>query len=390
MQFQYIQQQREIQQLSEQLTEQSCVFIDTEFQRRHTYYAKLGLLQLNLDGQIYLCDGHLDLTPIWQKISGHQQNVFHSCSEDLALIYQYAQCDALNNVFDTQVALSYLGYGTQIGYQNAVERILQQDVDKEEKCSDWLARPLTVSQKTYAASDVYYLPALLEYSTQRLKEKQQYEYCLEDCQNLAAEIKMQNQPEYYYQGLTQFRYTVQQNLQIKQLCDWREQLAIKLNCVRSQILGDQEIRALVELLPHSKWQLFGNDYGIKPKTLRHYGEHILTLLHDLPDENEWYDIRPLRSFTPSAEQKIILKDYVQNIANQTGIPSDVLLKKRWLHSIGLEVRNQLSQSHRQNLISPYLLGWRKKIVTEPILAMCLEFAKDQEHAHIPFKLEKPQ
>lgn len=388
MQFQYIQRQQEIEQLSEKLTEQSCVAIDTEFQRRNSYYAKLGLLQLNIDGNIYLCDGYLDLSPIWKKIPQHKQNIFHSCSEDLTLIYQYAQCDVLNNVFDTQIALSYLNHGTQIGYQNAVEQILEQDVDKEEKRSDWLARPLSNAQKEYAASDVYYLPALVEYSTQALKQIDAYEYCLEDCQNMAADIAWQNKPEHYYHSVMQYRYSLKQNLQVKQLCDWREQLAIKLDCVRSHILSDQEIRALVELLPHSRWQLFGNDYGIKPKTLRHYGEHILHLLHDLPDENEWHDIRPLRAFSPLPEQKKIINDYVQNVAEQISIPNDVLLKKRWLHSIGLEVRNQLSHSQRKNQISPYLLGWRKNIITEPVLNMCLEFAKEQEYANIPFKVEK--
>lgn len=390
MKFQYIQQQAEIKQLSEKLTAESCVAIDTEFQRRRSYYSKLGLLQLNIDGEIYLCDAHLDLSPIWQKIPQHQQNIFHSCSEDLALIYQYAQCDVLNNVFDTQIALSYLNFGSQIGYQYAVEQILDQEVDKEEKRSDWLARPLSDAQKEYAASDVYYLPALVEYSTQELKQINAYEYCLEDCQNMAADIAWQNKPENYYHNLMQYRYSVQQNLQVKQLCDWREQLAIKLDCVRNHILSDQEIRSLVELLPHNRWQLFGNDYGINPKILRHYGEHILQLLHDLPDENEWQDIRPLRAFIPSADQKSIIQDYVQNIADQLGIPSDVLLKKRWLHSLGMEVRNQLSHSLRQNLMSPYLLGWRKKIITEPLFEMCMEFAKEQDHACIPFKVGKPQ
>ena len=89
---------------------------------------------------------------------------FHACGEDIDLIYHYADKKNLNNVFDTQVGLSFLGHGLQVSYQNALKLVLDIDIDKDQTRSDWLARPLTDEQMNYAANDVLYIMRLAEKS----------------------------------------------------------------------------------------------------------------------------------------------------------------------------------------------------------------------------------
>ncbi len=59
-----------------------------------------------------------------------QQNIFHACGEDIDLIYHYAQKKNFNNVFDTQVGMSFLGHGLQVSYQNALKTMYNVDIDK--------------------------------------------------------------------------------------------------------------------------------------------------------------------------------------------------------------------------------------------------------------------
>ncbi len=67
---------------------------------------------------VYLLDGvSLDLTAFWKKIFVAQQNIFHACSEDIDLIYHYADEQNLLNVFDTQVGLLF----SDMVYKSAIK-----------------------------------------------------------------------------------------------------------------------------------------------------------------------------------------------------------------------------------------------------------------------------
>ena len=104
--FHFIQQQDDFAHVLQQMDQYPIYALDTEFIKVDTLWPKLGVFQINVNGQIYLLDGtSLDLTAFWKKLYAARQNVFHACGEDIDLIYHYAKQDVLDNVFDTQVAL---------------------------------------------------------------------------------------------------------------------------------------------------------------------------------------------------------------------------------------------------------------------------------------------
>jgi len=161
--FQFIQQQKDLAVLLTQMEQCSTYALDTEFIKVDTLYPKLGVCQINLNGQVVLLDGtSLDLEHFWQKLFAAQQNIFHACGEDIDLIYHYADQKPLKNVFDTQVAMAFLGHGLQVSYQNALKTYLNIDIEKDQTRSDWLARPLSQEQMSYAANDVLYLVKLAD------------------------------------------------------------------------------------------------------------------------------------------------------------------------------------------------------------------------------------
>ncbi|EEH67621.1 ribonuclease D [Acinetobacter sp. ATCC 27244] len=82
--FQFIQQQEDLAVLLHKMEHCSTYALDTEFIKVDTLYPKLGVCQINLDGQVALLDGTvLDLTHFWDKVFNAQQNIFHACSEDI-------------------------------------------------------------------------------------------------------------------------------------------------------------------------------------------------------------------------------------------------------------------------------------------------------------------
>ena len=145
--FQFIQQQPDLENILHLMGQTSIYGLDTEFIKVDTLWPKLGVFQINVADQVFLLDGaSLDLSVFWEKLFQAQQNIFHACSEDIDLIYHYAQQKTLTNVFDTQVGMSFLGHGLQVSYQNALKQMLDVDIDKDQTRSDWLARPLSPEQ----------------------------------------------------------------------------------------------------------------------------------------------------------------------------------------------------------------------------------------------------
>ncbi|MFB2539699.1 MULTISPECIES: ribonuclease D [unclassified Acinetobacter] len=380
LKHEYIFRSNDVLALSQRLNENSIIAVDTEFCRRHTYYQHLGLLQINLDGDVFLLDGRLDLTVLWQKIFQIKQNIFHSCAEDVSLIHAYAKQQPLNNLFDTQIALAYLGYGTQIGYQSAVEQILDTYIDKEQNCSDWLARPLTPAQKQYAVNDVYYLSIMAAEIKSILQQKGVYDHCLEDAQSLSKEVIYNGSAQSYFVDLAHNKLNRRQLMQLKQLCYWREELAMNQDRVRSSILNEQQMRNLVEHAPRTSWQLFAQDYEIKPQTLRHYSEQILALLNDLPAEADWPSLVRIRNTAVLNEQRELLLDKIDDVAEHLDIASDALIRKKWLSAIMHEALNRHEQYQDDyNQLPDYLLGWRKDVITEPLIEMVMQFYRENQN-----------
>ncbi|MBJ8417351.1 HRDC domain-containing protein [Acinetobacter courvalinii] len=366
--FQFIQQQQDLAVLLSQMEQCSVYALDTEFIKVDTLYPKLGVCQINLNGQILLLDGAaLDLTHFWPKIFAAQQNIFHACSEDIDLIYHYADQKPLNNVFDTQVAMAFLGHGLQVSYQNALKTCLNIDIEKDQTRSDWLARPLSQEQMSYAANDVIYLSKLADTLKTDLKAKGLYQYVLEDCQNLTKEIATETPLPELYTDIGNYRHSRRELMQLQQLSIWREQITKALNQPRSFILRNGTMIDLVEKNPRNTFQL-AQIKDIRPNVIREHGKTILDLLKFLPPENEWplRMARPVKSNSKEVAPKI--DALIADVVLQTGIPKEVLLRKKWMNAIYEHV-----VFHRDEQSLPnYLMGWRYDLLTQPLIALLRE------------------
>ena len=363
--YHFIQHQPELEMVLAAMDQSAVYALDSEFIKVDTLWPKLGVFQINVSEQTYLLDGvNLDLTEFWKKLATARQNIFHACGEDIDLIYHYAQVRQLNNVFDTQVAMSFLGHGLQVSYQNALKTCLNIDIEKDQTRSDWLARPLTQEQMSYAANDVLYLTKLADALKNDLKVKGLYQYVLEDCQNLTKEIALETPLAALYTDIGNYRHSRRELMQLQQLSIWREQITKALNQPRSFILKNATMIDLVEKNPRNNFQL-AQVKGIRPNIVREHGKTILDLLKFLPPENEW----PLRMARPvksnSKEVAPQIEILIERVVLETAVPKEVLLRKKWLNAIYEHVVFHLDEQDLPN----YLLGWRYEILTRPLIEL---------------------
>lgn len=172
--------------LNEELLSKPYVGVDTEFRRTTKDNMRLALLQVNDGEEIYLIDAVAIDDPNEScsfLYSDSVIKIFHSCKEDLEAVYSWTRKKMIN-IFDTQIANSFLDGDYSIGYQALVERKLGIILSKSETRSNWIRRPLSDSQLKYAALDVEYLIHLYIEQENELSQSKKLNWFYQDIEKL--------------------------------------------------------------------------------------------------------------------------------------------------------------------------------------------------------------
>tara|TARA_B100000900_G_scaffold298244_1_gene256726 strand:+ start:3646 stop:4473 length:828 start_codon:yes stop_codon:yes gene_type:complete len=184
--FTYIDSIEDLEFLNQELLQQPYIGVDTEFRRTTKDNMRLALLQIKSDEEIYLIDTIMIQDPgdgANFLFSESVIKVFHSCKEDLEAIYSWTQKEMVN-IFDTQIANSFLNGDFTIGYQGLVEQELGIILNKNETRSNWIKRPLSDSQLKYAALDVEYLIYLYKIQEKELSKTSKLDWHDQDVERL--------------------------------------------------------------------------------------------------------------------------------------------------------------------------------------------------------------
>ena len=172
--------------LNQELMKKPYLGVDTEFRRTTKDNMRLALLQVNDEEEIYLIDTILIQNPGEHAnflFSESVTKILHSCKEDLEAIYSWTNKKMIN-IFDTQVADSFLDGDFTISYQGLVEQELGIVLNKNETRSNWIRRPLSDSQLKYAALDVEYLIHLYKMQKEELSKSSKLNWLDQDIKRL--------------------------------------------------------------------------------------------------------------------------------------------------------------------------------------------------------------
>lgn len=346
----------------------SVLALDTEFIRIDTFFPRLGLIQV-CDGKAsYLLDP-LALTD-WQAFIGllcseSIVKIFHSCSEDLVVFSDFFK-QLPRPMIDTQKAAAFLDYGYSISYQNLVKEILGIEISKGETRSDWLRRPLSADQLTYAALDVAYLPEIYAILLERLQEKQRDTWLVTECEQMLEQASIERHGDdwqnYYLNLGAAWRLDLQQLGALQRLCAWREQEARRRNKPRSWIAKDADLILLADSLPSTRSELTA--LHELPRALSQQdGSSLLEIIatpHRGPALQPELVEQPL---TP--EQRKLLKkcqEVVRLNADKLGVAPELLARKKQLIPLLVEFEKHGSFSW------PEAMGeWRREILEKALL-----------------------
>ena len=253
--------------------------LDTEFIREQTYYPQLCLIQIASADQIACIDPLAlpSLEPLLEVLYRPTiTKVLHAAYQDLEIFY-YLRGAVPTPIFDTQLAASALGYGSQVGYANLVQQMLGVELEKTYTRADWRQRPLPSAWLTYAANDVRYLRDLYQQQQVRLTTAHgaSLTKLTEACSALADPIRYQPQPLEAWRRVREHqRLHGVQRAVLRALAAWREEQAMRCDRPRRWILHDGPLLELARHMPDHADDL-KKIHGLPPATLRRYGSLLL-------------------------------------------------------------------------------------------------------------------
>jgi ribonuclease D len=230
----------------------AAVGLDTEFMRRNTFYPQLALLQLGWNRHYALIDPlAFDIGDMLQPLlgTGAAVTVMHSASEDLETLAPLLP-NGPRVLFDTQIAAAFVGMGLGISYRALVAELAGADLDKGETRSDWLQRPLTASQCSYAALDVVYLKTIHEQLGERLRQRERSTWHAEDCERLkrrASHRVGELQPQRAMRGAAE--WPIEKQAMLRRLLLWRDRSARSLDVPRPWLVDDALALSLAQHPP---------------------------------------------------------------------------------------------------------------------------------------------
>ncbi|MFN0028928.1 MAG: ribonuclease D [Acidimicrobiales bacterium] len=231
------------------LRDQPRYALDTEFHRERTYFPRLALLQLAWPGDLVLVDPlAVDIAPFAEILEGPQTAVLHAASQDLEVL-ELACGTGPRSLFDTQVAAGFVGMNTP-SLAELHERRLGRTMPKGDRLTDWLRRPLSEGQLTYAASDVAELLHLADLLTAELNERGRLSWAEAEFDLELTRARGGRDPDQAYLRIKEVRQLRGKAVAVAQaVAAWRERRAAQSDQPTRHVLADLAVAGVAQRAP---------------------------------------------------------------------------------------------------------------------------------------------
>jgi ribonuclease D len=220
------------------------VTVDTEFLRETTYYPLLCVAQMASAEEAVVVDAlapGIDLAPFFALMADEKvMKVFHAARQDIEIVWHRAKLIP-HPIFDTQVAAMVLGYGDSISYDQLVQRITGDTLDKSHRFTDWTRRPLSDAQLTYAISDVTHLRDVYQALVDDLGRRGRVDWVQEEMHVLTSADTYRMDPENAWLRLKTRVRKPKELAVLIEVAAWREREAQLRDVPRSRVLKDEVI-----------------------------------------------------------------------------------------------------------------------------------------------------
>jgi ribonuclease D len=340
------------------------VTVDTEFLRESTYYPKLCVAQIASTDEAVVVDAladGIDLEPLFHLMADENViKVFHAARQDIEICWHAAGLIPAPLV-DTQVAAMVLGYGDSIAYDQLVQRITGDSLDKSLRFTDWTRRPLSEAQIAYAISDVTHLRDVYVKLEADLKKRGRTEWMREEMRVLTSPDTYRMEPEHAWQRL-QTRVRKPKELAVLiEVAAWREREAQTRDVPRGRVLKDDVVGDIAVQAPTTIERL-GNLRSL-PKGFERskWGEAIIEAVkRGLARDMKSLPRIERPKGAPNGQATVeLLKVLLRMTAERHGVAAKVIATMDDLDRIAAD----------DDADVPALSGWRRELFGEKALAL---------------------
>lgn len=339
--------------------------LDTEFIRTDTFYPLAGLYQIASGDQVFLLDPLV--IENWQPFVDYLQNpnhlvVMHACQEDLELMFHHLGARPAN-IFDTQFANAFISEDFSLSYANLARNLLQVNLEKQETRSNWLKRPLTEDQLSYAVDDVTLLVPMYNIISQRMQELGRSDWFAEDM-SLRGQYVEPQPSQYYRQVKRAWQLKPEQLSMLQALCLWRENAARQFDIPRNRVVWDDHLMAFA-IAPKLDLSVLQNT--LPGQIAKRHGQALMAC-HSKAQANEPLDQldKPL---SPGASAKVkALREVAVGAAKKLAMAQELLARKK-------DVEACFRDYAKKSELSAHYLGWRKSLLEQEFM-LILEPSSD--------------
>ncbi len=353
--------------LCTQIATAKRVALDTEFHTEKHYTPRLMVVQIAFEDEVALVDplALTDLKPLAAALAG-VTIIGHALSSDLRILYDVF--GALPpNVYDTQVAAAFCGYGLSISLLDLVRDVAHVTLRKSQTVSDWSTRPLTPAQIDYLVDDVRYLFGIADALDGKLDERGRRSWALDEMGSLVDPRSYRSDRRRLYQRVAGNARLNRRELGIlNELAQLRERVARERNIPLKYVLADDVLVGLVALRPKSVdelAQLRRLDAGVR----RQHGTAIVDAIaagEALPEDD-----LPPRAPRPLGAQRDALVAAVALLVNALAaandLPSTLLVTRAGIERVARDLPGSPDEIAALLDLTP----WRRALVAEPIFRL---------------------
>jgi ribonuclease D len=346
------------------LAKHPCVTIDTEFLRESTYYPILCVVQMASPDEALVVDAlapDIDLAPFFALMADERVlKVFHAGRQDIEIVWHRAGLIP-HPVFDTQIAAMVLGHGDSISYEQLVQRITGDYLDKSHRFTDWSRRPLSKAQIAYAISDVTHLRDIYLALSADLAKRGRIEWVNEEMEILTSPDTYRAEPERAWQRVRTRARKPKELAVLMEVAAWREREAQSRDVPRGRVLKDDALGDIAVQAPTSLEKLAALRSLPRGFERSKWGEAILQAVERglARDLKSLPRIERSRAAVNGAATVELLKVLLRMTAERHAVAAKVIATVEDLERIAADDEADVAA----------LKGWRRELFGEKALAL---------------------
>ena len=340
------------------------VTVDTEFLRETTYYPLLCVAQMASPEEAVVVDAlatGLDLAPFFALLANESvTKVFHAARQDIEIVWNMAQTIP-HPIVDTQVAAMVLGYGDSISYDQLVQRITGDALDKSHRFTDWTRRPLSDAQIAYALSDVTHLRDVYIKLAADLEKRGRSNWVEAEMEVLTSPETYRADPERAWERLKSRVRKPKELAVLIEIAAWREREAQTRDVPRGRVIKDEVIGDIAVQAPTTIERLSHLRSLPKGFERSRWGDQIIEAVKR-GLERDAKTLPRLERFRPAANGAAtveLLKVLLRMTAERHGVAAKIIATVDDLDRIAADDEADV----------PAMKGWRRELFGEKALAL---------------------